>query len=55
MTPIDIALSDSKSNATSTGSGGRQIGGNTYESNPLMWIVFGVVALFGLVLYLKLR
>jgi hypothetical protein len=49
------SLSDSKSFAAATGSGSYSIGGNTYASNPIIWIVGGVVALVALVLYLKLR
>ena len=55
MGGYDISLSDSKSAAASAGSGSYSIGGNTYASNPVVWIVVGVVALFGMVLYLKLR
>jgi hypothetical protein len=55
MTPIDIGISTSESQAASTGSGATNIGGNTYGSSPVMWIVVGIVALFGLVLFLKLR
>jgi hypothetical protein len=54
MTPIDIGLSDSKSLAASQ-SGALTVGGNTYGSNPVVWIVFGVLALVGLVIFLKLR
>jgi hypothetical protein len=55
MGGYDISLSDSKSTAASSGSGSYSIGGNTYGSNPVVWIVAGVVVLFGLVIYLKLR
>jgi hypothetical protein len=55
MGGYDISLSDSKSNAAASGSGSYSIGGNTYASNPVVWVVVGVVALFGMVLYLKLR
>jgi hypothetical protein len=55
MGGYDISLSDSKSTAAAAGSGSYSIGGNTYASNPVVWIVVGVVALFGLVVYLKLR
>lgn len=54
MTPIDIGIADSKSAAASN-SGGKSIGGNTYGSNPVIWIVFGVLALVGAVIFLKLR
>jgi len=54
MTPLDIGLSDSKSLAASTG-GGFSVGGNTYGSNPVVWIVFGVLALVGLMIFLKLK
>lgn len=55
MTPIDIGIAANEATNATTGSGGRQIGGNTYDTNPLVWIVLGVVALVGLVLFLKLR
>lgn len=55
MQPIDVSLSDSKSAAASAGSGSYSIGGNTYNSNPVVWIVAGVLGLVGLVIYLKMR
>ncbi len=55
MGGTDVSLSDSKSLASSAGSGSFSIGGNTYASNPIVWIVAGVVALVGMVLWLKLR
>jgi hypothetical protein len=55
MSPIEVGLSQSTSTPTSTGSGGVQISGDTYSSNPMIWIIGGVIALVGLVLYLKLR
>lgn len=53
--PIDVGLSASSSQAASTGSGATNIGGNTYGSNPVVWIVAGILGLVGLVLFLKLR
>jgi hypothetical protein len=55
MGGYDISLSDSKSSAASAGSGTYSIGGNTYASNPVVWIVLGVLALVGLVVWLKLK
>lgn len=55
MGGYDISLSDSKSAAASSGSGTYSIGGNTYASNPYVWIVVGVLALVGLVAWLKLK
>ena len=55
MGGYDIPLSDSKSTAAAAGSGSYSIGGNTYASNPVVWVIVGVIALFGMVLYLKLR
>ena len=55
MGGTDVSLSDSKSTASAAGSGSYSIGGNTYGSNPLIWVVGGVLALVGLVIFLKLR
>jgi len=55
MVPISVGLSDSKSSAASTGSGSYSIGGNTYESNPVLWIVGAAVLLVGFIAYLKFR
>ncbi len=55
MGGYDISLSDSKSAAAAAGSGSYSIGGNTYMSNPVVWIVVGVVAVIGLIAYLKFR
>jgi hypothetical protein len=55
MQPIDVSLSDSKSAAAAAGSGTYSIGGNTYGSNPVIWIVFGVLALVGVIAWLKLK
>jgi hypothetical protein len=49
------SLSDSKSLASSAGSGSFSIGGNTYGSNPVVWIVLGVLALVGVIVWLKLK
>jgi hypothetical protein len=55
MAPISIGLSDSKSTATQFGSVGPNsfAGGNTNAPNWIMWVVIGVVALFGVILFLK--
>jgi len=53
MEPIDVSLSSSQ--AASTGSGTYSIGGNTYQSNPLLWVIAGVVGLVGLFIFLKLK
>lgn len=53
MGGYDISLSDSKSNASSSGSGSYSIGGNTYYSNPVIWIAVAAIALVGLIAYLK--
>jgi hypothetical protein len=49
------SLSDSKSFAASAGSGSYSIGGNSYGSNPVVWIVLGVLALVGVIVWLKLK
>lgn len=54
MQPIDVGLSASSAQ-TASNSGSRTIGGNTYGSNPVGWIVAGVLVLVALIVFLKLR
>lgn len=48
----DISLSDSKSSAASN-SGSKVINNNTGANSTVLFVVVGVVALFGLVVWLK--